>query len=166
MSKQVLKTDINTDVTHNDKLLIHLKTKYGWDLEQMTEEELKVVEDVANATLEVYKHEKQELFTFPKAKTTEEKVQYSLFRMKHLMEAASIDKKFLLEYGKWDKGSKIEAAMRKSFPLIGAFIKLINDKIKSSPNITPEQLEMNDEMSYYILEVHEHLTKQVGLDKE
>jgi len=154
------------ELTHNDKILLHLKEKYGWETSELTESQLSLIQDVANASLEVYKSEMMTKCMFPKAETEEQKVQYSLFRMLHFLEATAHDKKFLLEYDKWGKGSELQKAMKEAFPKIGYFISLIKKRLVKSPNLNNDILETNDEMSYWLMECHEHITLQVGLEYE
>jgi hypothetical protein len=153
-------------MNHNDNILLLLNEKYGWETSELDKNTLELVEDVANASIEIYKSQMMAKAMFPKSETEEEKVQYSLFRMMHFLEATSHDKKFLLEYDKWGKGSELHEAMRNAFPKIGYFISLIRKRLAKSPRLDSKILETNDEMSYWLLECHEHIAYQVGLDKE
>ena len=153
-------------MNHNDNILLHLHEKYGWETSELDKTTLELIQDTANAAVEVYKSQMMAKAMFPKAETQEEKVQYSLFRMMHFLEATSHDKKFLLEYDKWGDKSELHEAMRKSFPKIGYFISLIKKRLVKAPRLDSKILETNDEMSYWLLECHEHIAYQVGLDKE
>ena len=122
---------------------------------------LDLIKDTVEATIEVYQAQEIERVPFD-GNTTEEKVCFSLLRMRNFFQAIRHDRDFVLEYRKKIIGNDVlDKAIRESFPKINYFIKVITDDLENSPFPTKSEVARNEQLTYYLLECHEELMKKV-----
>ena len=139
-----------------------LKTKKGYIFENHEDDYLfELIRDTMEATLEVYQEEQIKKLPFP-GQTTEQKVCFSLLRMRNFFQAISHDRDFVLSYRKKIvENDNLLKAMKESFPKINFFIKVITEDLQSNPSVKPELLEQNQELTYHILDHYEQLSNKL-----
>jgi hypothetical protein len=139
-----------------------LKKQRGYIFEPIEDDYLfDLIKDTVEATIEVYQAHEIERVPF-RGETTEEKVCFSLLRMRNFFQAIRHDRDFILEYRKKIIDNDVlDKAIRESFPKINYFIKVITDDLENGTLVSRELLEKNQETTYCLLECYEELVKKI-----
>jgi hypothetical protein len=144
------------------KVIEKLKKEKGYIFEAVEDDFLfDLIKDTIELTVEQYKEDQYKRVQF-NGETDEEKVCFSLLRMRNFFQAIKHDKEFVMEYRKKVIGNDVlDKTIKEAFPKINHFIKIITNDLESSTFVSKEILERNQEMTYYLLDCYEELMKKV-----
>ena len=139
-----------------------LKAEKGYIFEKHEDDYLfDLIRDTIDVSIEVYKAEQLKKIPFP-GETMEQKVCFSLLRMRNFFQAIAHDRDFVVSYRKKIvENDELLKAMKESFPKINFFIKVITDDLQGDPKVKPELLEQNQELTYHILDHYEQLSSKL-----
>lgn len=145
-----------------EQVIKKLKAERGYIFENHEDDYLfDLIRDTMEATIEVYQEEQLKKLPFP-GETTEQKICFSLLRMRNFFQAISHDRDFVVSYRKKIvENDNLLKAMKESFPKINFFIKVITDDLQKDSSVKPELLEQNQELTYHILDHYEQLSSKL-----
>jgi hypothetical protein len=146
-----------------DQLIIEkLKTEKGYIFEHNEDDYLfDLIKDTIEVTVNVYKSEQLKKIPF-RGNTIEDKISFSLLRMRNFFQAIAHDRDFIVEYrSKSIKNDKLNKAIKEAFPKINFFIKVITEDLQNDSTVKADLLERNQEVTYQILEHYEQLTNKI-----
>lgn len=145
-----------------EKVIEKLKAERGYIFENHEDDYLfDLIRDTMEATIEVYQEKQLKKLPFP-GETTEQKICFSLLRMRNFFQAISHDRDFVVSYRKKIvENDNLLKAMKESFPKINFFIKVITDDLQKDSSVKPELLEQNQELTYHILDHYEQLSSKL-----
>lgn len=140
------------------KIIEKLKTEKGYIFEPIEDDYLF---DLIKDTIDVYKSEQLKNLPFP-GDTLENKISFSLLRMRNFFQATAHDRDFIAEYrSKSIKNDVLNKAIKEAFPKINYFIKVITEDLQNDSNVKRDLLERNQEVTYQILDHYENLTNKI-----